>query len=148
MAETFTRDGLDYLYNAGVRDVGDLPTYWVGLFVSQSATTVPASTASGSASGWTEMTATSGTYARQSIAASAIAAAGDVGGSGRGSTWPNVTFTGFVGASPANGAVILSSSVASLGSPMFFTNFDSETSRSFANTADSLTFTPRVHMLP
>lgn len=148
MAETFTEHGLQYLYRAAITGSPQLTYYSIGLFVSQTPTTVPASTASGSSSGWTEMEAVTGTYSRQNIAASAIPAPGVVGGSAVGSTWPAVTFTGFTSASPANGIVILSSSIASVASPIAFSNFDSGGSRAFLTTADSLTASPAMRMLP
>lgn len=150
MAETFTEAGLDYIYNAGWRQASQNATFWVGLFVSQTPSTVPASTASGASSGWTEAVAATGTYARQAVAASAINAAGSVGGSARGSTWPQVTFTGFTlnAASPANGYGIFSGSVGSAGSPLLFANFDSGASRPMATTSDQLLVTPSVRGLP
>lgn len=150
MAETFTQDGLDYLYNAGFRDATAIANYYVGLFNSQTQATVPASTASGSGSGWTEVTASSGTYARQPIIGASIPSAGNVGGSARGSTWPAVTFTGFTTnpASPINGFGIFSGSVASTASPLFFSNFDSGASRAMASTSDTLQVTPAVRGTP
>ncbi len=148
MAETYTCNGLDYLYNGSFRQGSQLASFYLGLFVSQTPTTVPASTASGSASGWTEMAASTGTYTRQAIAASDISAPGDVGGSARGSTWPAKTFTGFTSASPANGFVVFSGSVASTASPLFFANFDSGASRALSSTSDTLQVTPATRGTP
>lgn len=150
MAETFTEAGLDYLYNAGWRGTGDVSTYYVFLFVSNTPATVPASTASGASAGWTEVTAATGTYARQAVAASAINAAGSVGGSARGSAWPQVTFTGFttVASLPVNGYGIATGSVGSAGSPLMFANFDSAASRALASTSDQLSVTPSVRGTP
>lgn len=150
MAETFTENGLDYIYSRAF-NASTANTYFsIGLVVSQTAATVPASTASGSGSGWTEMVAGTGTYARQNVAASAITGPGNVGGSARGSTWPQVTFTGFTSpaASPANGYVVLSSSIASLGSPLAFANFDSGGSRALLTTSDELRVTPALRGTP
>jgi hypothetical protein len=148
MAETFTEGGLNYQYNVAWRGgAGSLATYYAGLFVSATPTTVPASTASGVSNGWTEMTASTGTYSRQAIAASAIAAASSNSGAWV-SQWPAVTFTGFTSSSPANGGFIASGSVGSAGSPLAFANFDSGASRSLAASADSLQWTPTVKMTP
>jgi hypothetical protein len=150
MAETYTQDGLDYLYNSSYRSGTQLATFYAGLFVSQTQTTVPASTASGSGSGWTEVTASSGTYTRQAILAASIAAPATVGGSSRGSTWPAVTFTGFTTnpASPINGFGIFSGSVASTASPLYFANFDSGASRALASVSDTLQVTPATRGTP
>ena len=150
MAETYTEAGLDYLYNAGWRQASQNAAFWVFLFVSQTPTTVPASTASGASGGWTEAVAATGTYARQAVAASSINAAGSVGGSARGSTWPQVTFTGFTTAagSPINGYGIATGSVGSAGSPLMFVNFDSGASRAMATTSDQLLVTPAVRGTP
>lgn len=144
MAETYTNNGLDYLYRTAYCGSSALSVFYVGLFISQTPSTVPASTASGSASGWNEVAAATGTYSRQSIAASAINTSGDVGGSARGSTWPQVSFTGFTNnpASPINGFGIFSGSVASTASPLYFANFDSGASRNLATTSDTLQVTP------
>jgi len=148
MAETYTQDGLAYLYNSSYRAIAELATFYAALFVSATPTTVPASTASGLSFGWTEMAASTGTYARQAIAASAIAAPAVVGGSAVGSTWPAVTFTGFTSASPANGFGIFSGSVASTASPLYFANFDSGASRALVNVADTLQVTAATRGTP
>lgn len=149
MAETFTEGGLNYIYQTAFRGGASLATYYAGLFVSNTPTTVPASTASGVSSGWTEMSASTGTYARQAIPASAIAAASSLNGAWV-SQWPAVTFTGFTSpsASPANGGFIASGSVGSVGSPLAFANFDSGASRAFAASGDSLQWTPTVKLTP
>ncbi len=146
MAETYTNDGLDYSYRVSYCGSTALSAFYVGLFVSATPSTVPASSASGAAAGWTEMTAATGTYARASVGASAITTAGNVGGSARGSTWPQVSFTGFTSASPANGAVLMSASTG--GSPLAFCNFDSGASRSLVSTSDTLQFTPAFRFTP
>lgn len=150
MAEIVTEAGLNYLYNGWrVTYSGSLATLWAGLFISQTPSTVPASTASGASAGWTEISASSGTYARQSITASAITAGAAVGASAWGSTWPTVTFTGFTSASPANGFGIFAASTSGAsGSPLFFANFDSGASRPFSSTSDSLALSPAFRILP
>ena len=152
MAETYTQEGLDYIYNAALRGTGTRAgssLWYVALFVSQTPTTVAASTASGSPiTGWTEMSASTGTYSRQSTgAASAITASGDIGGSARGSAWPQVTFTGFTSASPANGFAIVSTSSGSC-TVIALANFDSGASRALVSTSDQLLVTPTLKATP
>jgi hypothetical protein len=148
MAETFTEGGLNYLYQTAIRGGASLATYYAFLFVSQTPTTVPASTASGVSSGWTEMTASTGTYSRQAVAASAIAAASSIGASSWGSQWPAVTFTGLTSSSPANGFGFASGSVGSAGSPLLFANFDSGASRALVTISDTLQITGIVKATP
>jgi len=150
MAETFTEGGLNYLVNVGLHGAAaSLLNFYVGLFNSQTQSTVPASTASGASTGWTEVTASSGTYARQAVAASATGAGSGNSGAWV-SGWPAVTFTGFTTnpASPANGFFIASGSVGSAGSPLAFANFDSGASRSLASVSDTLQVTPTVKLTP
>ena len=148
MAESYTQNGLDLLYNATFRAGTQLANFYVGLFVSATPTTCPASTASGVSFGWTQMTASTGTYAVQQVIGASIPSAVDVGASARGSTWPQVTFTGFTSSSPANGFVVLSGSVASTASPLFFANFDSGASRALVTVADTLAVTPATRGTP
>jgi len=150
MAETFTQAGLNYALNMyRVSFAGSIPTLYAALFTSQTPSTVPASTASGSGAGWTEITAATGTYARQAITASAISAFADQGASSWGGSLPAVTFTGFTQtASPANGYGLFSGSVASTASALMFANFDSGASYSFATSGASLILTPSIAGLP
>ena len=152
MAESWTEVGLNYMMNAAWRNPSGTSAaslWYVGLFTSATPTTVPASTATGSGTGWTEITATSGTYTRQGIAASAISAFASVGASSWGGNLPAVTFTGFVQtASPANGWGLFNGSVASTASPYMFANFDSAASYAFATSGASLILTPAMAGLP
>lgn len=147
MAETFTDEGIDYhlgiAYKAGTVDT----TLYVGLFTSQTATTVPARTATGGASpsGWTEMTASSGTYARIAIATGDWGAASTNGSGRRITTSAAKQFTGFVGAAAANGFFVATASASASGDTiLFFANFDSGAARTFAATGDILNLTPSV----
>jgi len=130
LAEIFPDEGLDYLlsvcFDAGTQDT----TFFVGLFTSQTASTVPARTAVGGASpsGWTEATFTS--YARQAISSGAWGSP-STNGNGRKITGPQVTFP-TVGASgnTVNGFFIATSSASGAGDVMiFFANFDSGVAR-------------------
>lgn len=147
MAEIFTDEGLDYeigvLYKAGTVDT----TLYLGLFTSQTASTVPARTATGGASpsGWAEMTASSGTYARIAIATGDWGAAATNGSGRRISTSAAKTFTGFVSAANANGFFIATNSASGAGDTvLFFANFDSGVARGLATVADTLNITPRI----
>lgn len=146
MAEIFPDEGLDYalgvLFDAAAQDT----TFFVGLFTSQTPTTVPARTAVGGASptGWTEMVASSGTYARQAITAG-IWGSPSTNGSGRKITSEQETFTGFVGAAAANGFFIATSLASGAGDVIIcFANFDSAVARTFATIGDQLLLTPSV----
>lgn len=146
MAEIFPDEGLDYalsvLFDAGAQDT----TFFVGLFTSQTPSTVPARTAVGGAapSGWTEMTASSGTYARQPITSGAWGAPSTVG-NGRKITSEQETFTGFVGAAAANGFFIATLVASGAGDTiLYFANFDSGVARTFATISDQLLLTPSV----
>jgi hypothetical protein len=147
MAEIFPDEGLDLVINTMFKGGTQDTTLFVGLFTSQTPTTVPARTATGGASpsGWTEMAASSGTYARIAIAT------GDWGanatnGNGRRSTLSAAKqFTGFVGAAAANGFFIATNSAAGAGDTiLYFSNFDSGVARTFAAVGDQLNLTPRV----
>jgi hypothetical protein len=144
MAEIYPDEGLDYIMGVWLKNGTPPATLYVGLFTSQTATTVPARSATGGASpsGWTEMSASSGSYARQSIAAASWGAQA-TNGDGRRSTGPQVTFTGFVGAAAANGFFIATNSAAGSGDKvLFFANFDSGQARSALTTSDQIKVTP------
>lgn len=146
MAEILVDEGLDAIL-AGYFKAGSVPaTLYVGLFTSNSATTVPARSATGGTtpSGWTEMSASSGTYARQSIAAAGWGAQA-TDGSGRAITGPEVTFTGFVSAANANGFFVATASASGASDKILgFANFASGVSRQLATTADSVKVTPTI----
>lgn len=147
MAEIFPDEGLDYLlgiaFKAGTVDT----TLFLGLFTSQTATTVPARTATGgtSPSGWTEMTASSGTYARIAIATGDWGSAATNGSGRRIATSAAKQFTGFVSAAAANGFFIATNASSQSGDTIIaYSNFDSGAARSLATTSDQLNVTPRM----
>lgn len=147
MAEIIPDEGLDYLlgvaFKAGTVDT----TLYLGLFTSQTATTVPArsATGGGSPSGWTEMTAASGTYARIAIATGDWGAAATNGSGRRIALSAAKQFTGFVGAAAANGFFIATHASSQSGDTILgFSNFDSGVSRTLATTSDQLNVTPRM----
>lgn len=126
MAEIFTDEGLDY-------DLARVPggsaapaTLYIGMFSSQTPTTVPARTATGGAtpSGWTELTGTD--YARQAIAAASWGAP-VTNGNGRRRTAAQVEFppAGAGGWGTANGFFIATHASSQAGDTiLFFANFD------------------------
>lgn len=149
MAEIFLDEGLDDILGVYFKAGTQRTTLYAGLFTSQTASTVPARTATGGASptGITEMTASSGTYARQAIAAANWGSAA-TNGSGRKITKSAaVTFSGFVGAAPANGFFLATASASGAGDKLVYAaNFDSGVARTFATTSDSLALTPSAQL--
>lgn len=130
MAEIFPDEGLDHCLGVVFDALAQDTTFHVGLFTSQSATTVPARTATGGAVpvGWTEATFTN--YARQAISSGAWGSPA-TNGSGRKITGPQVTFPA-VGASgnTVNGFFIATNSASGAGDVIiFFANFDSGVAR-------------------
>lgn len=147
MAEIIPDEGLDYLlgiaFKAGTVDT----TLYIGLFTSQTATTCPARTATGGASpsGWTEMTASSGSYARIAIATGDWGAPATNGNGRRIALSAAKQFTGFVGAAAANGFFIATNSASGAGDTILaFSNFDSGAARTLASVSDQLNVTARM----
>lgn len=132
MAEIFPDEGLDWILGIipkGNSNAAPAQTLYIGLFTSQTASTVAASTATGGASpsGWTEATGTS--YARQSIAAGSWGAAA-AGTGGRKSTAGQVTFptVGSGAWGTVNGFFIATNSASGAGDKViYFANFDDVT---------------------
>lgn len=130
MAEIFPDEGLDYCLGVVFDALAQDTTFFVGLFTSQTASTVPARTATGGAvpAGWTEASFTN--YARQAISAGAWGAP-STNGNGRKITGPQVTFP-TVGASgdTVNGFFIATNSASGAGDTIiYFANFDSGIAR-------------------
>lgn len=149
MASIFPDEGLDYLLNIAFKGGTVDTTLYVGLFTSQTASTVPARTAIGGASpsGWTEMSAASGTYSRQAIATGDWGSPATNGDGRRIALSAAETFTGFVGAAAANGFFIATNSASGAGDTiLYFANFDSAAARTFASTSDELDLTARVQL--
>jgi len=149
MAEIIPDEGLDYklgvLYKGGTVDT----TLYLGLFTSQTATTVPARTATGGASptGWTEMTASSGSYARIALATGDWGAPSTNGSGRKIALTAAKTFTGFVSAAAANGYFIATNAASGAGDTILaFANFDSGTARSLATVSDQLQVTPSMQL--
>lgn len=144
MAEIFPDEGLDYLLGVAFDAAAQDTTFYVGLFTSQTASTVPARTATGGASpnGWTEAAFTN--YARQAISSGGWGSPA-TNGSGRKIAGPQVTFP-TVGASGAtvNGFFIATNAASGAGDTViFFANFDSGVARVLV-TGDIEKVTPSV----
>jgi len=147
MAEIFPDEGLDYLLGVAFKATTVDTTLFMGLFTSQTATTAPARSATGGASpsGWTEMTASSGSYARIAVATGDWGAAATNGNGRRISLSAAKQFTGFVGAAAANGFFLATNSASGAGDTMvYFSNFDSGVARTMASVSDQLNITARA----
>lgn len=127
MAEIYTDEGLDDIINVYYRGTqAARSTLYLGYFTSQTATTVPARTATGGATptGWTEATYTG--YARQAIAAADWGAPA-TNGSGRRTTATQKSPPANGSATPQtiNGFFVATASAAGAGDRvLFFANFD------------------------
>lgn len=130
MAEIYPDEGLDYCLGVVFDALAQDTTFFVGLFTSQTAATVPTRTATGGAvpAGWAEATFTN--YARQPIAAGSWGAP-STNGNGRKISAPQVTFPA-VGASgdTINGFFIATLVASGAGDTIiYFANFDSGVAR-------------------
>lgn len=147
MAEIFTDEGLDYLLGIAFKGGTVDTTLYLGLFTSQTASTVPGRTATGGASpsGWTEMTASSGSYARIAISTSDWGSPATNSNGRRIALSSAKQFTGFVSGAAANGFFIATSSASGVGdTTLYFANFDSGAARSLASVSDTLSVTARA----
>ena len=145
MASMFPDEGLDAIMAIFPKNGTNLATMYIGLFASQTASTVPARGATGgsSPSGWTEVTGTD--YARQSIAAASWGAQA-TNGDGRRSTAGQVTFpaAGSGGWDTANGFFIATQSASGASDVIiYFANFDDVTAVTLSET-DVIKVTPRI----
>jgi hypothetical protein len=147
MAEIFTDEGLDYLLGIALKGSTVDTTLYLGLFTSQTASTVPARGATGGASpsGWTEATGTS--YARQALATGSWGA-NSTNGNGRRSSHSQVTFpaAGSGGWGTVNGFFIATASASGAGdTTICFANFDDLTAETI-NAGTVIRVTPTVQM--
>lgn len=130
MAEIFPDEGLDYLLGLAFKAATQDTTLFLGLFTSQTATTVPARTASGGASpaGWTEAAFTN--YVRQAVSSGGWGSP-STNGNGRKIAGPQVTFPAVgVTGNTINGFFIATNSASGAGDTIiYFANFDSLTAR-------------------
>lgn len=142
MASIYPDEAIDLIHGIFPKNGVNFSTLYIGLFTSQTATTVPDRSATGG-SGWTEATGTG--YARQSIASSdwgTQATEGD----GRKTTANQVTFpaAGSGGWGTVNGFFIATESTG--GSIIYFANFDDETAVTI-NAGDIIRITPSMTLL-
>lgn len=144
MAEIFVDEGLDYIMAIFPKNGTNIATLYMGLFTSQTATTVPARTATLADQGnsWTEVTGTG--YARISLAAASWGAQ-STSGSGRKTTFPQQTFTAGGAWTAANGFFI-ATTADNTGKAIFFANFDSGVARTLQVNGDILKVTPSMEM--
>lgn len=144
MAENWTDEGLDFLMGLHILNTKTaLTSTYLTLFTSQTASTVPARTATGGAapSGWTEATGTS--YARKQVLAADWGALG-TNGSGRRTTSSQQTFAtvGAGGWGTVNGFGLIELASAQAGDETFwFANFDDVTAVTL-NENDVIKITP------
>lgn len=140
-AELFPDEGLDHVLNkVPIAGVAIQTSYGLGLFTSQTASTVPARTVTlASQTGITEVP-NSGAYARVSVANSdwgAIATSG----SGRKTTSAQKTFPDSTGSwGTINGFFVATNTTWGLGVALFYANFDDVT----AINVNAAGFTVRV----
>ena len=145
MAEIFPDESLDLLLGVFPKNGANIPTLYLGLFTSQSASTVPARSATGGAtpSGWTETTYPS--YARQAIPSTSWGPEVTVG-SGREVTAAQVTLP-TIGAGPSEtiNGFFLGTAVSSQAGDtiIYFANFD-DTSPIVTSENGIIRVTPRM----
>jgi hypothetical protein len=147
MAEIFPDEGLDKIMGIWPKNGTNTASLYIGLFTTQTASTVPARTATGGASpsGWTEATGTS--YARQAIAAASWGAA-STNGNGRKITAGQVTFptVGAGGWGTVNGFFIATASASGASDVViYFANFDDTTARTLS-ASDVIKVTPSMQL--
>ena len=145
MAEILTDEALDYIMAIFPKNGSNIAALYIGLFTSQTASTVPArdATGGGSPAGWTEASGTS--YARQSLAAATWGAQA-TDGTGRQSTYPQITMptVGSGGWGTANGFFISTHVSSQAGdTPIIFANFDDVTAVTL-NENDIIKITPTL----
>lgn len=142
MASIFPDEWLDFDLGLFPKNGTNISTTYMGLFISQSASTVPSRSAIGGAvpSGWTEASGTN--YARVAIASS-VWGANVTNGNGRRTTAPEQTFptAGSGGWGTANGFFIATRPSSQAGDIIvYFANFDDLTAETInANTTFKVT---------
>jgi hypothetical protein len=140
MAEIFVDEGLDHIMGIWPKNGTNDATLYIGLFTSNTASTVPARTATNVGPvGWTEAAGVN--YARQSIAAASWGAPA-TNGNGRKITAGQVTFptVGAGGWGTVNGFFIATTVDQSSGVIIYFANFDDTTAKVLvANSVEKVT---------
>lgn len=144
MSEIFPDEGLDYIMAIFPKNGSNIATLYLGLFKSQTPTTVPARSATLADEGnsWSEVTGSG--YARIALAAAGWGAQATAG-SGRKSTYPQQTFTAAGAWDAANGFFIATTN-DNTGKAICFANFDSGVARTLQSAGDTLKVTPAMEM--
>ena len=149
MAEVIPDEGLDYILAIFPKNGTNIATTYLGLFTSQTASTVPgASAVLATSTGVTEAAYTS--YARQSIAAASWGATGAKTiwtQSARGTTAGQVSMPAATAsyATAINGFFIATASTA--GVALMYSNFDDTTAVSSMAIGDIIRVTPTFGLL-
>jgi hypothetical protein len=148
MANMYPDEGIDTIFGVFPQNGTSFGTLYMGLFTSQSATTVPSRSATGGAvpSGWTEASGTN--YARQAVAAGDWSAP-ITESTGRKITAPQIVFpaAGGGGWGTANGFFLATQSASGASDKIiFFANFDDETAVT-VNAGDIIKITPSMTLL-
>jgi hypothetical protein len=145
VAEICPNEGLDYMVNVLLKNGGSPTNLYLGLFTSQTATTVPGATAVlASATGVTEATYTS--YGRPAVAS------GDWGAIGAQTIWAQAVrgavaaqksfaAAGAAYSTAINGFFLASASTG--GVALYYSNFDDETAIASLALGDIIRVTPR-----
>lgn len=144
MAEIFTDEGLDAILGIFPKNGTNISSLYLGLFASQTPSTVPARTATGGGTpaGWTEVTGTG--YARIEIPAVDWGSPG-TNGSGRKIIADQYTFTAGGLWDAANGFFLATHAVSEAGDVIIaFANFDSGVARQLQVAGDILKVTPSM----
>lgn len=147
MAEIYTDEGIDTIHGVFPKNGTNFANLYMGLFTSQTASTVPGRDATGGAapSGWTEATGTD--YARQAIAAASWGAPA-TNGNGRRITAGQVTFpaAGAGGWGTVNGYFLATTSASGASDKIIcFCNFDDTTAVTL-NEFDVIRVTPSLQL--
>lgn len=154
MAETFSAEGLDLILDIFPRGGTNLTTTYVGLFTSQTASTVPAATAVlATYTGVTEVTIGTWGYARQSVASGswgAKAAGSGAASGGRQTTAGQVSFPAATApyATAINGFLLANASAHGSEIGIFYANFDDTTAIASLALGDIVKVTPTFGLTP
>lgn len=146
MAEIFPDEGLDHILNKTPRAIAAIQTtYYLGLFTTQTASTVPARTETLASAAVGEPS--SGAYARQAVANTDWAAIA-TNGSGRRTTSAQKSFAENTGSwGNINGFFLANQLAAGAGSvAIFYANFDDNTAVPATVAGYTIRITPYFHI--
>lgn len=148
MAEIFVDQGIDAMFGVFPKNGSNFSTLYIGLFASQTQSTVPSrsATSGASPSGWAEASGVN--YARQAIAAGDWSTPA-TDSTGRKITANQVSFlaAGSGGWGDVNGFFIATQSASAASDKIiYFANFDDETAVT-VNAGDVIKITPSMTLL-